>query len=41
VAEKATEMFCENMKMLLFENKEYKEPIFKNYSIGKILRVFM
>jgi hypothetical protein len=27
---KATEMFCENMKVLLFEDEEYKEPIFGN-----------
>jgi hypothetical protein len=28
------------MKMLLFEDEEYKEPIFGNYNIGKILRAF-
>jgi hypothetical protein len=27
---KATEIFCENMKVLLFEDEEYKEPIFGN-----------
>jgi hypothetical protein len=31
---KATEIFCENMKVL-FGNEEYKEPIFENYNIGK------
>jgi hypothetical protein len=30
VAGKSTEMFCGNMKMLLFEDKEYKGPIFEN-----------
>jgi hypothetical protein len=39
--EKSTEMFCENIKMLLFEDEEYKEPIFENYNIDKKLRVFM
>jgi hypothetical protein len=34
-ARKATEMFCVNMKVLLFEDEEYKRPIFKNYNIGK------
>jgi hypothetical protein len=34
-AEKATEMFYENMKVLLFEDEEYKGPIFENYNIGK------
>jgi hypothetical protein len=35
-------MFCGsgNMKELLFEDEEYKGPIFGNYSIGKKLRVF-
>jgi hypothetical protein len=39
---KTTEMFCGsgNMKELLFEDEEYKGPIFGNYSIGKKLRVF-
>jgi hypothetical protein len=41
VAGKATEMFYENMKLLVFEDEEYKEPIFGNYNIGKILRTFM
>jgi hypothetical protein len=27
---KATKIFCENMKVLLFEDEEYKEPIFGN-----------
>jgi hypothetical protein len=34
-AEKVTEIFCGNMKVLLFENEEYKGPIFRNYNIGK------
>jgi hypothetical protein len=38
---KVTEMFCENIKVLLFENEEYKGPIFGNYNIGKFLRTFM
>jgi hypothetical protein len=38
--EKATEIFCVNMKMLLFEDEEYKEPIFGNDNIDKILRAF-
>jgi hypothetical protein len=36
MAEKATEMFCGNMKVLLFEDEEYKGPIFINYNIDKI-----
>jgi hypothetical protein len=36
MAEKATEMFCGNMKVLLFEDEEYKGPIFVNYNIDKI-----
>jgi hypothetical protein len=40
-AEKSTEMLCGNMKMLLFEDEEYKKPIFRNYNIDKKLRVFM
>jgi hypothetical protein len=40
-AEKATEMFCENMKVLLFADEEYKGPIFGNYNNGKNLRAFM
>jgi hypothetical protein len=32
---KATEIFCGNMKVLLFEDEEYKWPIFGNYNIGK------
>jgi hypothetical protein len=40
-AGKATEIFCENMKVLLFEDEEYKGPIFENYHIGKNLRAFM
>jgi hypothetical protein len=30
VAGKATNMFCGNMKMLLFEDEEYKGSIFRN-----------
>jgi hypothetical protein len=41
VARRAIEIFCGNMKVLLFEDKEYKGSIFGNYNIGKILRVFM
>jgi hypothetical protein len=40
-AEKATEMFCGNMKVLLFEHEEYKGPIFGYYNIVKKLRAFM
>jgi hypothetical protein len=36
MAEKATKMFCGNMKVLLFEDEEYKGPIFVNYNIDKI-----
>jgi hypothetical protein len=32
---KTTEMLCENMKVLLFKDEEYKETIFRNYNIGK------
>jgi hypothetical protein len=32
---KASEMFCENMKMLSFEDGEYKGSIFGNYNIEK------
>jgi hypothetical protein len=32
---KATEIFCRNMKVLLFEHEEYKAPIFVNYNIDK------
>jgi hypothetical protein len=38
---KTTKMFCGNMKVLLFEDEEYKGPIFENYNIGKNLRAFM
>jgi hypothetical protein len=37
----AAKMFCGNMKVLLFEDEEYKGPIFGNYSISKNLRVFI
>jgi hypothetical protein len=40
-AGKATKIFCGNMKVLLFEDDEYKRPIFENYNIGKKLRAFM
>jgi hypothetical protein len=33
--EKATEMFCGNMNVLLFEDEEYKGAIFGNYNIDK------
>jgi hypothetical protein len=36
-AEKTTEMLCGKMKVLLFEDEEYKRPIFRNYNIGKNL----
>jgi hypothetical protein len=39
--EKATEIFCGNMKVLLFEDEEDKGPIFGNYNIVKNLRAFM
>jgi hypothetical protein len=38
---KATEMFCGNMKVLLFEEEGYKGPIFENYNIDKNLRAFI
>jgi hypothetical protein len=40
-ARKSTEMFCGNIKVLLSEDEEYKEPIFRNYNIGKKLRAIM
>jgi hypothetical protein len=39
--EKTTEIFCENMKALMFNDKKCKRSIFKNYNIDKNLRVFM
>jgi hypothetical protein len=30
---KATKIFCGNIKVLLFEDEEYKRPIFENYNI--------
>jgi hypothetical protein len=39
--EKITKIFCENMKVLLFEDGKYKRLIFRNYNIGKNWRVFM
>jgi hypothetical protein len=41
IATGKAEMFCGNKKVLLFEDEEYKGPIFRNYNIGKNLRVFM
>jgi hypothetical protein len=38
---KTTEMFYGNIKVLLSEDEEYKEPIFRNYNIGKKLRAIM
>jgi hypothetical protein len=38
---KATKMFYENMKVLLFKDEEYKWSVFKNNNIDKNLRVFM
>jgi hypothetical protein len=35
VAGKATEVFCGNMKVLMFEDEEYKGSIFGNYNIDK------
>jgi hypothetical protein len=40
-AGKITEIFCGNIKVLLFEDEEYKGPIFGNYNISKNLRDFM
>jgi hypothetical protein len=40
-AKKATEIFCENMKVLLFEDELYKGLIFENYNTDKNLRAFM
>jgi hypothetical protein len=34
-------MLCGNMKVLLFEDEEYKGPILENYNIGKNLRAFI
>jgi hypothetical protein len=38
---KVSEIFCENMKVILFEDEEYKGQIFENYNTSKNLRVFM
>jgi hypothetical protein len=38
---KITKMFYKNIKVLLFEDEEYKGPIFENYHIGKFFRAFM
>jgi hypothetical protein len=38
---KATGMFYGNIKVLLFEDGEYKGPIFENCNIDKNLRAFM
>jgi hypothetical protein len=40
-AGKATEMFYGNMKVLFFEDEEYKRSIFVNYNIGKNWKAFM
>jgi hypothetical protein len=32
---KVIEIFCENMKVLLFEHDDYKKLIFRNYNIDK------
>jgi hypothetical protein len=40
-AGKTTEIFCGNMKVLLFKDDEYKGSIFKNYNIGKKLMTFI
>jgi hypothetical protein len=40
-AGKSTEIFCRNIKVLLFEDEEYKGPIFENYNIGKILSLYV
>jgi hypothetical protein len=34
-------IFCENMKVLLFEDEEYKGSIFRKYNIGKKLRAII
>jgi hypothetical protein len=34
-AGESTKIFCGNIKLLLFEDEEYKRPIFINYNIGK------
>jgi hypothetical protein len=41
VVGKTIEIFCRNMKVLLFEDEEYKGPIFVNYNIDKKLRAYM
>jgi hypothetical protein len=38
---KAIEIFCGNIKLLLFEDEDYKRSIFKNYNIDKNLKIFM
>jgi hypothetical protein len=38
---KANEIFCGKMKVLLFEDEEYKGSIFGNYNISKNLRAFI
>jgi hypothetical protein len=34
--EKATKIFCGNMKVLLFEDEDYKEPTLKITTLAKI-----
>jgi hypothetical protein len=41
MAGQATGIFCGNMKILLFEDEEYKGSIFGNYNIDINLRAFM
>jgi hypothetical protein len=36
-----TKIFGGNIKVLLFEDEEYKGQIFRNYNIDKKLRVFV
>jgi hypothetical protein len=33
VVVEATQIFCENIKVLLFEDEKYKKLIFENYNI--------
>jgi hypothetical protein len=38
---KTTKIFYKNMKVLLFEDEEYKWPIFENATLAKKLRAFI
>jgi hypothetical protein len=40
-ARKATEIFCRNMKVLLFDDEEYKGLVFGNYNIDNNLSVYV